>query len=219
MNEMITRFLKDEHGLSALETAIILIAFVVVAAIFAFSILSGGISMTEHSKQSAYAGLAQVRGSMELKGSVVGFADTITGTYLEGIALTVANVAGGAPIDFTPPDGAAMQQCTGTAADNTKSIPSNPPRNALNIFFRNTRENVIIGEWSVCYIGSGNSNRQLEDRELFRVWIPLNSADTDVATNLGVNERFTIEIKPPSGATLVLERTTPPTIQAVMDLN
>lgn len=37
----------DEHGISKLETAIILIAFVVVASIFAFTILSIGSLLTD----------------------------------------------------------------------------------------------------------------------------------------------------------------------------
>jgi flagellin-like protein len=36
------KLLTEERGITALETAIILIAFVVVAAVFAFTILSAG---------------------------------------------------------------------------------------------------------------------------------------------------------------------------------
>ncbi len=40
MNAKLYRTMKDESGITALETAIILIAFVVVAAIFAFTVLT-----------------------------------------------------------------------------------------------------------------------------------------------------------------------------------
>ncbi len=62
---------QDEKGLSALETAIVLIAFVVVASVFAFTMLSAGMFSTERSKEAVYAGLGEVRGSMELRGSLV----------------------------------------------------------------------------------------------------------------------------------------------------
>ncbi|MBI5029681.1 MAG: flagellin, partial [Chloroflexi bacterium] len=42
MKAQIRNMMKDERGITALETAIILIAFVVVAAIFAFTVLSTG---------------------------------------------------------------------------------------------------------------------------------------------------------------------------------
>ena len=95
MNGKFYKFLKDERGVTALETAIILIAFVVVASIFAFTILSTGTFLTERSKEAAYAGLQEVRGSMELKGSVV--LET-TGTY---VVFNLANIAGGSSVDLS----------------------------------------------------------------------------------------------------------------------
>ena len=64
--------IKGNRGVTGLETAIILIAFVVVASVFAFTILSTGIFSAERSKETVYAGLEQARGSVELKGSVIG---------------------------------------------------------------------------------------------------------------------------------------------------
>lgn len=43
-------FVKNEHGVSALETAIILLAFLVVASIFAFTILTTGTFLVERQK-------------------------------------------------------------------------------------------------------------------------------------------------------------------------
>jgi archaellin len=54
----------------------------------------------------------------------------------------------------------------------------------------------------------------LEERELFELVIPL----TDLAPRLTTNTRFTLEVKPPLGAPLQIERTTPASIDRVMDL-
>ncbi len=62
---------RSERGVTGLETAIILIAFVVVASVFAFTVLSTGIFSAERGKETVYAGLEQARGSIELKGSVI----------------------------------------------------------------------------------------------------------------------------------------------------
>ncbi len=101
MNGKLDRMVKDESGITALETAIILIAFVVVAAIFAFTILSTGTFLTERSKEAAYAGLQEVRGSMELKGSVLAQMTTSTNT-VDSLVFTLANVAGGQPVNLAP---------------------------------------------------------------------------------------------------------------------
>jgi flagellin-like protein len=62
---------RNEKGITGLETAIILIAFVVVAAVFAYTVLSAGLFATQKSQQAVYAGLQEAQSTLELKGSVV----------------------------------------------------------------------------------------------------------------------------------------------------
>ncbi|MBI4671091.1 MAG: hypothetical protein HY741_05425 [Chloroflexi bacterium] len=215
MKNMFAQWYKDERGVTALETAIILIAFVVVAAVFAFTILSTGTFMTERSKEAAFSGLAQVRGSVELKGSVIAFSSA--GAEVDGVSFTLANVAGGQPIDFTPPSGATIAACTTTAADNVVTVPAVPPGNVINISARDSTQNVLITTWNVCSIGYSDGNNMLEDRELFKVWVPLDSTAA-LENPLAENTSFNVEVKPPSGAVLILQRLTPPTLEDVMDL-
>ena len=61
----------DERGITGLETAIILIAFVVVATVFAFVVLTTGIFSSERGKETVFAGLAKARGTLEVRGGVV----------------------------------------------------------------------------------------------------------------------------------------------------
>jgi len=46
----VTHPVENQRGITGLETAIILIAFVVVASVFAFTVLSTGIFASERSK-------------------------------------------------------------------------------------------------------------------------------------------------------------------------
>lgn len=69
-NNCLRHLLHDQRGVTGLETAIILIAFVVVASVFAFTVLSTGIFAAERSRETVFAGLQQARGTIELKGSV-----------------------------------------------------------------------------------------------------------------------------------------------------
>ena len=57
------RTARDEQGITGLETAIILIAFVVVATIFAFVVLTAGVFSAERGKETVFAGLEKARGS------------------------------------------------------------------------------------------------------------------------------------------------------------
>ena len=64
-------FIPGQRGITGLETAIVLIAFVVVSSVFVFAALSTGLFSSDKAKETIQAGLAETRCSMELKGSVV----------------------------------------------------------------------------------------------------------------------------------------------------
>ncbi|HIM36625.1 MAG TPA: hypothetical protein EYM38_01170, partial [Dehalococcoidia bacterium] len=98
------RIFGDKRGITVLEKAIVLISFVVVSAVFAFVALSIGLFSSDKAKETIQAGLAETRGSMELKVSVILEADgTSTATIAAtSIAFQVANGAGGNSIGLTP---------------------------------------------------------------------------------------------------------------------
>lgn len=196
MDTKLKNLMKDESGITALETAIILIAFVVVAAIFAFTVLSTGTFLTERSKEAAYAGLSEVRGSMELRGSVVVTTTAALSTTVEGGVFTVANVAGGQPIDLT--DTASNQKIVLTYRDKNQNVNLNS--GAL---------------WAVTFLGQNNGDKILDAGELAQISVTLAS----LSPKLGTNQTFGIEVKPPVGAVLLMERTTPARIDPVTDLH
>ena len=57
LNSFLNRIRKGEKGITGLETAIILIAFVVVAAVFAYTVISAGMFTTQKSQQTVHSGL------------------------------------------------------------------------------------------------------------------------------------------------------------------
>ncbi len=183
------RFNKDESGQTALETAIILIAFIVVASVFAFAILSAGSASTEKGQQAIYAGLEGVQSSMAIKGAVVAEDPDATAKVTD-VVFTVSLVSGGDPVDMT------------SDADNRKVI----------IGYRDATQFLNNVDWDVTWIGANDGDALLEDGELAEVKVDL----TDAA--LDANTAFTLEVKPPTGAVLSLNRTTPATIEAVMEL-
>lgn len=188
------RLRREEEGITALETAIILIAFVVVASVFAFTMLSAGTFSTERGKEAIYAGLAEVRSSMEIKGSVLALASSTgtTGT-VNSLVVTVGSAMGGEPIDLT----------TGA---NAKVL----------VEYRDATQRVAINDWSVEFRVSDEDNL-LEGGELAEISVPITA--TEVLTpGLGINTEFALEIKPPTGAVLNIQRTTPAYLELVNDL-
>lgn len=85
---------RGQKGVTGLETAIILIAFVTVASIVAYSVLSAGVFSAEKSKEVVFKGLKQAQGTVTVKGSVLGLSDDlITINKVQfAIALTIPDV-------------------------------------------------------------------------------------------------------------------------------
>src|SRR6478672_3599732 len=94
------RRMQDERGITGLETAIILIAFVVVATVFAFIVLTTGIFSAERGKETVFAGLQKARGTMEIRGGVVALA--ATPPTVDSFQFSVSTTAGGDPIPLDP---------------------------------------------------------------------------------------------------------------------
>ena len=66
------KLLKDERAFTGLEAAIVLTAFVVVAAVFSYVVLGAGFFTSEKSKEVIHTGVEQATSSMEVGGYVVG---------------------------------------------------------------------------------------------------------------------------------------------------
>jgi archaeal flagellin FlaB len=84
---------RNQKGMTGLETAIILIAFVTVASVLSYSVLSAGIFSAEKGKEAVYKGLDQAQGNLLLKGDVL--ATSEGGENIDevifNVALTIPN--------------------------------------------------------------------------------------------------------------------------------
>jgi len=208
---------RGQKGITGLETAIILIAFVVVAAVFAFTALSAGLFSTQKAQEAVYAGLKEARSTLELRGAVIATAGTTgaSGT-IKQVSFTVGSVLGGEPVDFTAPD---------AASDNAGSAASGSS-NKIVISYIDQDQMVDDLYWTVTKLGEADSDDLLELNEKFEITIGNattasgggNLVDA-LGTDLTVNKTFTIEVKTPVGAVLNIERTTPAYIDTIMNLH
>jgi flagellin FlaB len=195
LTRLFSRLHKKEEGITGLETAIILIAFVIVASVFAFVVLSTGLFSAERGKETVFAGLEKARGNLEVRGAV-----TLTDTDDNGtidssdeVKFNLANAAGGFPVNLDP-----------TAYNNTV---------AINYIDEQAR--VADLTYSITWIQAETTpDTLLENGELAEITVNLPGSST-----LVVNEIFTMEVIPPYGGTLLINRTMPPSIDTVMDLH
>ena len=126
LNESL-RFGRDERGITGLETAIVLIAFVVVSSVFAFATLSTVLFSSDKAKETISAGLAEARGTLELKGSVIVKASATTGAsgVVSSILFQVSNAAAGESVDMTP--GNTVIKCGSTPHRWRCGVPWSSP--------------------------------------------------------------------------------------------
>jgi flagellin FlaB len=195
------RLYRDEKGVTGLETAIILIAFVVVASVFAYTVLSAGIFSSQRGQEAVYAGLQQARSSLELKGAVVA-KDVDSDNQVDQVTFTLANAVSGEPVDLTVP--------TDSDSDGLADSGSN---NVTVISYMDQSERVDNLAWTKSFIGKNDGDNLLESEEKAQITVYLTAT-----SGLGTYTDFTIEVKPPNGSVLSIVRTTPAKIDSVMNL-
>ncbi|MEE8413408.1 MAG: hypothetical protein V3R96_02540 [Dehalococcoidales bacterium] len=197
MYQKLTSALKKLHrgqrGMTGLETAIILIAFVTVASVLAYSVLSAGIFSAERGKATVYSGLASASATMEVKGSIIGSTD--------GSELTFLKIWVGLSI---PDESVDMDSVIITYFDD------------LQVVQLTGDDGVSAGTWGSS-IDDASTERgvsnALESDEIHVITIAIPGAAT-----LDAYKWFVTQIAPPTGATLTIKRTMPGSLAGKIDL-
>jgi archaeal flagellin FlaB len=204
---MLKRLLRgikgEQKGITGLETAIILIAFVVVASVFAYTVLSAGIFSSQKGKEAIYSGLEQARASLTFKGSIIA-KDTDDNNEVDQLVFMVANALDGEPIDLTVPTDA-----------NNDGIADAGSNNVTVISYMDKTQRVDDIAWTAVAMGNDDGDSLVETGEKFELTLNLAAMNGDITAYT----TFTIEIKPPKGSVLIIESTTPAIIDPVMILN
>ena len=215
---------REERGVTGLETAIILIAFVVVASVFAFTVLSTGVFSAERGKETVFAGLEEAQSSLANSGQLTAVRGDIEGTNaIVKVTFVVEAAISGNEIDLTPPN----------LTDGTTPDPDANPGVQTITIISYSDENQFIKDldWTIDFVGRTNGDFILDPDEQAEITVWLHDQDsTDynlgtvtnvqyLTTRLGINTKFRLEVKPGQGSVLVLERTTPSRLQPIIELN
>ncbi|HMK45970.1 MAG TPA: archaellin/type IV pilin N-terminal domain-containing protein [Methanocella sp.] len=189
------KFQKNDAAFTGLEAAIVLIAFVVVAAVFSYVMLGAGFFTSQKSKEVVHTGVDQATSSIQTNGDITGLgnAGAVTNIYV-----TLSLTAGNNPVDTS--------KVTVSYKDPGYYNPSVTPLS-----------------WTWLASNEGTTppladDGMLDQFEKVRLNIPVPAGAAIATAATATNAQFTIEIKPASGAILPITLTTPPTIPATMVL-
>ena len=217
------------RGIIGIESAIVLIAFVIVAAALAFVVLNMGFSTTQKAKTSIIAALEEAGSSIEVAGKITGVGDIGT-NVLNATTIPIKIVSGGGTANL---DGnfTSLKVITsnieydnvyefgplfvGTFANATDAWTEAENRGWIcancNPYDGLTSPTRTIG--IIYYAANQNNNTILDIGE-----------HAQVAVAWSINERpssldyFAVELSPPKGAPMTVERTIPNLTTEIVDL-
>jgi len=191
-NKLFGRFGKDEKAFTGLESAIVLTAFIVVAAVFSYVVLGAGFSTSDTAKATVDEGIKQATSSIELAGDV--YANSSDDANVSYIIATIQLTAGQEPVDI--------------GEDSTKE--------KLVISYHDESIYVSNLTWSKKFVGEHDDDDILEQHE--KVQINIQTDSSSKMQKNPENVEFTLEIKPKVGAILPITRTIPPEVDTYMRL-
>ncbi len=194
---------QNENAFTGLEAAIVLIAFVVVAAVFSYVMLGAGFFTAQEAQAVVHTGMGQAASSIEVLGDVYAFNLTATDpndiASIENISFTIGLTAGNQPMDI-----ARMRVTIAT-----------PEGREILELEDDSDEHPDPGEgkWSVSKIFDSVPPEDKEDlvlnpREKFQITV-------NPTEKIGPDTRFTISMQPEVGALTTVVRTTPGDLRAV----
>jgi flagellin FlaB len=191
------KLFKNQQGITGIETAIILIAFVIVASVFAYVVLSAGLFSTQKAKEAIHAGLKEAQCTIEVKGNIYG---RMENSILKEVYFTLGTTTGGDAIDFTPP-----------SANNTSLVI---------ISYSDAYQIFSTVNWTMDKLNTTDADNMLDKNELFMITVDLScvSANATEEQKPGPYHTFQLELKPPIGAVLILERTIPARVDQIINL-
>lgn len=213
------------RGVIGIESAIVLIAFVMVAAALSFVILNMGFSTTQRAKVAIQDGLAEASSAMEMTGSVLGKGNT-TANKLDYIAIPIKVSPGGDSVNLEK-ENVAIRYYTnkfiydttykGIIKNGTYSTPQQAYTLAKNLNYINQLPGTGAGVNStstiIYFTVNKNNNPSLDTGENAIVLVMFNYADRPAPL-----DNFNTEVIVPTGALLSVQRQVPSISDTVVDL-
>jgi len=216
------------RGVVGIESAIVLIAFVIVAAALAFVVLNMGFATSQKAKTSIVATLSEAGSSLQVSGKVFAFADT-AGPDIEIIGIPIKLASGGESVNLNQTFTAVkFVSSTVTYDDIYEGTTQQGIADSLAAGMADavtdgycTADPILGGDPDptcafVYFTVDINNNDILDQGEHAVLAVAFNRAPAgDNPTPL---DKIKIELIPPSGATMTVERQIPNISSSYVDL-
>ena len=203
---------RDQSGITGLETAIVLIAFIVVAAVFAFAVLTTGLFTTERARDTTVSAVGEAQSTLSPKGAVIAEANPGL-DEVDVIRFKLANASGAEGVDLA----GATTLLTYSDQNQSANVTFN-----VGAVLGFDCAAAVAADDDVCWshnwiIGDGDT---LDGGEIVEFTVQVEDlGDAAFSTLLGANQRFKIEIIPGKGAVIPISRKTPLELAVVMNLD
>ncbi len=226
---------NSHRGVIGVESAIVMIAFVIVAAALAFVVLNMGFSTSQKAKTTIIAGLEESSSSMQLSGKVTGVGCTTsaggcTSGLLNATAYPIKITAGGESVDLALSTTAVKYISNSVEWDDIYSGPifaeehrtlqsayDEAVTDGMNNFGVNTNpvDGDMIGVTSAIIYWSVQSNQNtiLDSGEHATLAVAFSDNDRPEAL-----DKIRVELIVATGASLTVERQVPVITNEVVDL-
>jgi len=175
---------NSSDAFTGLEAAIVLIAFVVVAAVFAYVILGAGFFTTQKAQETVYKSVEQSTSNLLLMGNVYGLSNNTT-AGVNAVKFTIGLAPGAPDTDLTK-----------------LQVVFSTPYTAPVILTQNAT--ATFTTFSAKEGGAGPSLTSMTKNQQIEI--------NFMVAPVPVNTRVNIEIRPSVGAALPFSKTTPATI-------
>ncbi|MBE0516094.1 MAG: flagellin [Methanophagales archaeon] len=218
---------KDEKGFTGLEAAIVLTAFIVVAAVFSYMVLGAGFFSTEKAKAVVHTGVEKATSSAEVAGDVIGhgwqynntgtnwtwyyyynYSDsgghTLDSTNLTVVEFQVQLTAGQSAMD--------MNKVVISYSDSDTYVPELTYASGVNASKANFSMTSTTGSWNYTLATTTEMGKvnMLDPNEKMTVIVGL----PDYGVTAG--KSFKIDFKPALGGTITISKTAPGAIDKTM---
>lgn len=177
----------NEEGFTGLEAAIVLIAFIIVAAVFSYVVLGAGFFTTQKAQETVYRGIEQSTTNVQLIGNVYGLSSNTT-EGIDQIRFTIGLVPGTPYINL----------------EKMNIVISTPTYGPKILAWTNQSSSTEDTNFIALKNGVGASQPAMTPGDQTEIQLNITAVPKDT--------KITIEIRPGPGATYAFSKTTPPII-------
>jgi len=208
IRQSLRKLLKQNRGMIGIEAAIVLIAFVIVAAAFSFMVVNMGLFATQKGKTTIQQGVTSSSSPLVIDGDVM-IRGTAAPFKVDALVVPLESIG----VNYVPMDQNATEvtvrvgnhtsiaDCYAGVAPVTSTGWGNPLNATLTDLVLNTTSTQIgTGTCARLFIGNSNNNTSLDYNE--KGYLVLAFSSTDKALPM---EHVYVQIRPATGAPIAVD--------------